>query len=193
MCTCGFTAFENDEPDTENDQMFKLLQNLISGKPGEQAEDAKQRKRPHPTHVNSPQLIIIDPLNRMNNIGKSSYNFVGIQDELRSVYGRLNDELVSFVRTLVGKDGLSAGIDEPHDDMIDGLIPRILNIDYRVRQTLEETQEELKQSEKKHGMSEESAKKMAPAPQNPQKSKKKKNQGANQQGQQPRKEGRQQK
>ena len=31
-------------------------------------------------------LIIVDPLNPLNNIGKSSYNFHIIQEELREVY-----------------------------------------------------------------------------------------------------------
>ena len=49
-------------------------------------------------HMAPPQLIIADPLNKFNNIGKSSYNFQVIQEELREVYKRLNFELVQFVR-----------------------------------------------------------------------------------------------
>jgi hypothetical protein len=40
----------------------------------------------------------VDPLNKYNNIGKSSYNFAGIQQELREVYCRLNDEMINFVK-----------------------------------------------------------------------------------------------
>lgn len=43
-------------------------------------------------------MIIADPLNKFNNIGKSSYNFTGIQEELRAVYTRLSEELVRFVK-----------------------------------------------------------------------------------------------
>lgn len=50
------------------------------------------------SNVFTPQLIIVDPLNKHNNIGKSSYNFQVIQEELREVYKRLNYELVQFVR-----------------------------------------------------------------------------------------------
>lgn len=80
MCTCGFETYEPEDQENEGDEMFKILQKLITGKPGEQKEgrEVKQRKRQHISHMNSPQLLIIDPLNRMNNIGKSSYNFAMI-------------------------------------------------------------------------------------------------------------------
>jgi hypothetical protein len=36
-------------------------------------------QKPTTTTHQSPSLIIVDPLNKYNNIGKSSYNFTGIQ------------------------------------------------------------------------------------------------------------------
>lgn len=56
-------------------------------------------------HMAPPQLIIVDPLNKYNNIGKSSYNFQVIQDELREVYHRLHSELVQFVRCVARGQG----------------------------------------------------------------------------------------
>ena len=119
-------------------------------------------------HIMPPQLIIVDPLNKYNNIGKSSYNFQVIQDELREVYKRLNFELVQFVRfvargaqgagnipqnavqstqqaqglhegTMSGSFLNSGASADSFDavgsaDMIDGLIPRILQIDYKIIQ-----------------------------------------------------------
>lgn len=119
-------------------------------------------------HMMPPQLIIVDPLNKYNNIGKSSYNFQVIQERLREVYKRLNAELVQFVRFVArGAQGAGSNPQNPlassqqarglHDttmsgsflnsgtsadsldavgsaDMIDGLIPRILQIDYKIIQ-----------------------------------------------------------
>jgi hypothetical protein len=42
--------------------------------------------------------VIVDPLNKFNNIGKSSYNFYMIQEEFKQVYHRLNEELIKFVK-----------------------------------------------------------------------------------------------
>lgn len=44
-----------------------------------------------------PTLIIVDPLNRFNNIGKSSYDFKMIQEKFREVYFRFCEELKMFV------------------------------------------------------------------------------------------------
>lgn len=44
-----------------------------------------------------PTLIIVDPLNRFNNIGKSSYEFKMIQEKFREVYFRFCEELKLFV------------------------------------------------------------------------------------------------
>ena len=40
-----------------------------------------------------PALIIVDPLNKFNNIGKSSYDFKMVQQHFKEVYLRLNEEL----------------------------------------------------------------------------------------------------
>lgn len=48
--------------------------------------------------MNQAQVVIVDPLNKFNNIGKSSYNFHMIQEELKMVYQRLNEELIKFVK-----------------------------------------------------------------------------------------------
>lgn len=74
---------------------------------------------------NQTQLIIVDPLNKFNNIGKSSYNFSMIQQELREVYYRLNEELQKFVKYASNRSE-----SEPFN--IDGLIPRILQVDYEI-------------------------------------------------------------
>ena len=42
--------------------------------------------------------MIVDPLNKFNNIGKSSYNFELVQLEMREIYYKLNEELVKFVK-----------------------------------------------------------------------------------------------
>ena len=52
-----------------------------------------------PIHFSQPNLIIVDPLNKFNNIGKSSYNFVAIQDEFKDVHSRLEMELINYVKT----------------------------------------------------------------------------------------------
>ena len=83
-----------------------------------------------------PQLMIIDPLNKFNNIGKSSYNFPMIQAELGEVYCRLSTELVQFVRYASSRknsqlNSANSQIDSPPPD-IDGLIPRIFNVDYKI-------------------------------------------------------------
>ena len=115
-------------------------------------------KKTH-AHANNAQLLIVDPLNKLNNIGKSSYNFAMIQNELREVYKRLNDELIKFVKLLAARsDGSS---DESQADMIDGLIPRILDIDYKITQAEEEVKEESLPSEEKKVKKQ--SKKKAPA------------------------------
>ena len=60
----------------------------------------------------------------MNNIGKSSYNFTLIQQELRDVHARLNEELEAFVKYASNREAAEKNFD------IDGLIPRILNVEY---------------------------------------------------------------
>jgi hypothetical protein len=74
-----------------------LLQKLVNNQNQDDLDD-DPRGRSMPIHFNQPQLIIADPLNKFNNIGKSSYNFAAIQDELRAVHGRLDQELATFVR-----------------------------------------------------------------------------------------------
>lgn len=77
----------------------------------------------NPYQFYAPSLIIIDPLNKHNNIGKSSYNFVQIQDEFRDVYTRINDEMLQFVRSCSQKQN-GQQPQQPYD--VDGLISRIL-------------------------------------------------------------------
>ena len=91
-------------------------------------------KNPSGPTPNQTQLIIVDPLNKFNNIGKSSYNFSMIQQELRDVYSRLNDELIKFVKYASNRG-------ESDSFNIDGLIPRILLVDYEIIQKQEEEKE----------------------------------------------------
>ena len=122
------------------------------------------------------KLIIVDPLNRYNNIGKSSYNFCAIQSELRDVFNRLTEELIRFVKFVAARppqEG-SGGFQQPmgpsqlgasaknstsklsgsnlessrieEADMIDGLIPRILQIDYKMSRPQEEVKQQQQSS-----------------------------------------------
>lgn len=116
------------------------------------------------------KLIIVDPLNRYNNIGKSSYNFFAIQNELREVFNRLTEELIRFVKFVaarppqegaggfqqpmgpsqLGGNTTSSGaklsggsnLEIEEADMIDGLIPRILQIDYKMSRPQEEVKQQ---------------------------------------------------
>mmetsp|Transcript_70 Transcript_70/g.138 ORF Transcript_70/g.138 Transcript_70/m.138 type:complete len:341 (+) Transcript_70:3-1025(+) len=101
-----------------------------------------------------PQLIIVDPLNKFNNIGKSSYNFAMIQQELRDVYTRLTEELVNFVRIASEKQQANQQAKSQQNPpsprlsqkestyTIDGLISRIFNVDYQMLSTLSDDDDE---------------------------------------------------
>jgi hypothetical protein len=56
-----------------------LLQRLMNNQQKDE-EDFKTRSMQHgqSLHYSQAQLMIIDPLNKFNNIGKSSYNFAQI-------------------------------------------------------------------------------------------------------------------
>lgn len=103
-----------------------LLQKLVNNQNQDDLDD-DPRGRNMPIHFNQPQLIIADPLNKFNNIGKSSYNFAAIQDELRAVHGRLDLELATFVRAR------AHGQQTPEEERqnLEDLIPRILGIEYQ--------------------------------------------------------------
>jgi len=105
-CTCGFTksqmkaeatAGNSHNPDGSQSQLVNLLQKLLHNQQDEESPEFKAN-RGASTYLNQAQLIIVDPLNKFNNIGKSSYNFAAVQDELKHVYYRLNDEMVKFVK-----------------------------------------------------------------------------------------------
>ena len=102
LCTCGYSAANRKEGEgqtgemSEEDQMMSVLKKLLSIP--EPTGEFKKTPGSQAYHFNQPHLIIIDPLNKFNNIGKSSYNFAMIQQELRDVYSRLQRELVAFVK-----------------------------------------------------------------------------------------------
>jgi hypothetical protein len=100
------------------------LQKLLHNQQDEDSPEFKAN-RGASAYLNQAQLIIIDPLNKFNNIGKSSYNFAMVQEELRQVYYRLNDEMVRFVKYASTRNQI--GAQNRHSDLhLDGLIPRIL-------------------------------------------------------------------
>ena len=82
----------------------------------------------NPYQFSQPSLIIVDPLNRFNNIGKSSYNFAMIQQEFKEVYSRLNEQMILFVKHCASKHN---SVPEPTPFSVDQLIPKILNISYK--------------------------------------------------------------
>lgn len=82
---------------TQNNQIVNLLSKLLNNQPDEDSPEFKAN-RGALSYLNQTQLIIVDPLNKFNNIGRSSYNFSVVQEELRHVYYRLNDEMVKFVK-----------------------------------------------------------------------------------------------
>lgn len=72
--------------------------------------------------------MIIDPLNKFNNIGKSSYHFAQIQQELRDVHQRLNIEMSNYVR--YAKNRVSGEQNRPN---LDHVLPDILGIEYQMQ------------------------------------------------------------
>lgn len=106
-----------------------LLQKLMNNQQKEE-DDFKARNLQHgqSLHFNQAQLMIIDPLNKFNNIGKSSYNFAQIQQELRDVHQRLNIEMSNYVR--YAKNRVSGDQNRPN---LDHVLPDILGIEYQMQ------------------------------------------------------------
>lgn len=73
---------ETEEKDNDK-AMYNMLAQLLQVKTNDKfnANDPtklQERRRAH-AHANAAHLIIVDPLNKLNNIGKSSFNFAKIQ------------------------------------------------------------------------------------------------------------------
>ena len=62
---------------------MEILKKIMTKDKFESEQEGRKFLKPRPFYE---PLIIVDPLNLLNNIGKSSYNFHIIQEELKEVY-----------------------------------------------------------------------------------------------------------
>ena len=137
ICTCALQTpvskkVNKSDSQTKDPQaqLMTLLQRLMNNQQKEE-EDFKTRSMQHgqSLHYSQAQLMIIDPLNKFNNIGKSSYNFAHIQQEFRDVHHRLNIEMSNYVR--YAKSRIGGDQDRPS---LAHVLPDILGIQYRMQE-----------------------------------------------------------